>query len=84
VGLLAGIGHSAAFFSNAMQASALYALSGARVIAMEPSAISRVTGLPADAMTDDDPLLGQPVRHLMAQGGVAAIVPDASLASLGL
>jgi hypothetical protein len=51
---------------------------------MEPSAISRVTGLPADAMTDDDPLLGQPVRHLMAQGGVTAIVPDASIASLGL
>lgn len=84
IGLLAGIGHSAAFFSNAMQASALYALADARVIAMEPSAISRVTGLPADAMTDDDPLLGQPVRHLMAQGGVAAIVPDASMASLGL
>jgi malonate decarboxylase beta subunit len=84
VGLLAGIGHSAAFFSNALQASTLYALPGARVVAMEPSAIVRVTGLPAGALIDDDPLLGQGVRHLMAQGGVAAIVPDASIASLGL
>ena len=84
IGLLAGVGHSAAFFSNALQASTLYALAGARVVAMEPSAIVRVTGLPAGALIDDDPLLGQPVRHLMAQGGVAAIVPDASIASLGL
>jgi malonate decarboxylase beta subunit len=84
IGLLAGVGHSAAFFSNALQASTLYALSGARVVAMEPSAIVRITGLPAGALIDDDPLLGQPVRHLMAQGGVAAIVPDASIASLGL
>jgi len=84
IGLLTGVGHSAAFFSNALQASTLYALSGARVVAMEPSAIVRVTGLPAGALIDDDPLLGQPVRHLLAQGGVAAIVPDASIASLGL
>jgi hypothetical protein len=84
IGLLVGVGHSAAFFSNALQASTLYALSGARVVAMEPSAIVRVTGLPAGVLIDDDPLLGQPVRHLMAQGGVAAIVFDASIASLGL
>ena len=84
VGLLTGVGHSAAFFSNAMQASTLYALRDARVVAMEPSAIVRVTGLPAGTLIEDDPLLGQPVRHLMAQGGVAAIVPDASIASLGL
>ena len=84
IGLLTGVGHSAAFFSNALQASTLYALSGARVVAMEPSAIERVTGLRAGSLIDDDPLLGQPVRHLMAQGGVAAIVPDASIASLGL
>ena len=84
VGLLAGVGHSAAFFSNALQATTLYAMADARVVTMEPSAIARVTGLPAGALIDDDPLLGQPVRHLMAQGGVAAIVPDASLASLGL
>jgi hypothetical protein len=51
---------------------------------MEASSIARITGLPAGALIDDDALLGQPVRHLMAQGGVAAIVPDASLASVGL
>jgi hypothetical protein len=55
-----------------------------RVVAMEPSAIARVTGLPAGDLIENDPLLGQPVRHLLAQGGVAAIIPDASLASLGL
>jgi len=84
IGLLAGVGHSAVFFCNAMQAGTLYALQDTRVIAMEPSAIVRVTGLPAGTLIEDDPLLGQPVRHLMAQGGVAAIVPDASIASLGL
>jgi hypothetical protein len=67
-----------------MQAGTLYALQDTRVIAMEPSAIVRVTGLPAGTLIEDDPLLGQPVRHLMAQGGVAAILPDASIASLGL
>jgi malonate decarboxylase beta subunit len=84
IGLLAGIGHSAAFFSNALQAGTLYALASSRVVAMEPSAIARVTGLPAGDLIESDPLLGQPVRHLLAQGGVAAIIPDASLASLGL
>ena len=84
IGLLAGVGHSAAFFSNALQAGTLYALRESRVVAMEPSAIVRVTGLPAGDLIDNDPLLGQPVRHLMAQGGVEAMVPDASLASLGL
>jgi malonate decarboxylase beta subunit len=74
IGLLAGTGHSAAFFANALQAPRLYALAGARVIAMEPSAIERVTGLRAATMTEDDPLLGQPVRHLAALGGVAAVV----------
>ena len=84
IGLLAGTGHSAAFFSNALQADTLYALPDARVVAMAPAAIARVTGLAAATLVEDDPLLGQPVRHLLAQGGVAAIVPDASLASLGL
>ncbi len=36
VGLLAGTGHSAAFFANALQASRVGALAGARVVAMEP------------------------------------------------
>ena len=67
-----------------MQASTLYALAPSRVVAMEPSAIVKVTGLPAGNLIENDSLLGQPVRHFSAQGGVAAIVPDASLASLGL
>ena len=84
IGLITGVGHSAAFFSNALQASTLYALAPSRVVAMEPSAIVKVTGLPAGNLIENDSLLGQPVRHFFAQGGVAAIVPDASLASLGL
>jgi malonate decarboxylase beta subunit len=83
IGLLAGVGHSAAFFSNALQADTLYAIPESRVVAMEPSAIARVTGLAAGTLTENDPLLGQPIRHLEAQRGVAAIIPDASLASLG-
>jgi malonate decarboxylase beta subunit len=83
IGVLAGVGHSAAFFANALQAPALYALAQSRVVVMEPSALARVTGLPAAHLIEDDPLLGQPVRHLDAQGAVAAIIPDASLASLG-
>jgi malonate decarboxylase beta subunit len=83
VGLLAGTGHSAAFFSNALQAGTLYALRDARVVAMEPSAIVRVTGLPAGTLIENDPMLGQPVRHLIAQGG-ARLIDDASLASLDI
>jgi hypothetical protein len=82
--LLAGIGHSAAFFANALQAPRLYALRGARVVAMEPSAVARVTGLSAGDLIENDPLLGQPVRHFAAQGGVAAIIDDASLTALGI
>jgi malonate decarboxylase beta subunit len=84
IGLLVGIGHSAAFFTNALQAPMLYALPDAIVVVMEPSAVARVTGLPADDLVENDPLVGHPVRHLQAQGGAAAIVPDASLASIGL
>jgi malonate decarboxylase beta subunit len=82
VGLLAGTGHSAAFFANALQAPDLYALPAARVIAMEPAAIERVTGLRVATMIEDDPLLGQPVRHLAALGGITAIVDRGALASL--
>ncbi|HJU24694.1 MAG TPA: biotin-independent malonate decarboxylase subunit gamma, partial [Casimicrobiaceae bacterium] len=81
VGLLAGIGHSAAFFVNALQAPNVYALPDTRVIAMDPSAVSRVTGIASDALGDDDPLLGQPVRHFAAQGG-AAIVGEATFDAL--
>jgi biotin-independent malonate decarboxylase beta subunit len=76
IGLLAGVGHSAAFFANALQAETLYALSTARVVAMEPAAIARVMRLSQErvtALTEDDPLLGQPVRQLVALGGVAAV-----------
>jgi hypothetical protein len=84
VGLLAGVGHSAAFFSNALQAPALYALPSSRVVAMEPAAIARVTGISATSLIEDDQLLGQPVRHFAAHGGVDAIIDVATLAAMGL
>jgi biotin-independent malonate decarboxylase beta subunit len=74
LGLLAGCGHSAAFFVNALQAATLDALAFARIEAMAPEAIARVTRLPAAALAaliEDDALMGQPVRHLAALGGVA-------------
>jgi malonate decarboxylase beta subunit len=82
-GLLAGVGHSAAFFVNALQAPVLYALPSSRVVAMEPSAIARVTGIDAADLIENDALLGQPVRHFAALGG-ATIVDDASLEALGI
>lgn len=82
VGLLAGTCHSAAFFSNVLQAGERYALPQAQVIAMEPTAIARVTGVDAAALIESDPMLGHPVRHFAAQGGVSAMIDDASLASL--
>jgi hypothetical protein len=82
-GLLAGVGHSAAFFVNGLQAPVLYALASSRVIAMEPAAIGRVTGIAAAALIENDPLLGQPVRHFAALGG-ATIIEDASLEALGI
>jgi len=84
VGLLAGVGHSAAFFANALQAPQLYALPQARVVAMEPQALARITGLPVHALAGDDPLLGQSVRHFAAQGGVTAVIEEASLEAMGL
>jgi len=85
LGLLAGCGHSAAFFVNALQAATLDALATARVEAMAPEAIARVTRLPASALAaliEDDPLMGQPVRHLAALGGVARVHPTLSTAAL--
>lgn len=79
-GLLTGVGHSAAFFANALQAQEVYALADARVVAMEPAAIARVTRLPEReiaALIENDPLLGQPVRHFARWGGIAEILPDA-------
>ena len=46
--------------------------------------IARVTGLDAPGLVEDDPLLGQPVRHFAALGGIAKIVPGATLAAIGL
>jgi malonate decarboxylase beta subunit len=84
VGLLAGVGHSAAFFSNALQADVLYALPASRVVAMEPAAVARVTGIAAASLMEDDPLLGHPVRHLAAQGGVTAIVDPPTLEAMDI
>jgi malonate decarboxylase beta subunit len=78
-GLLTGIGHSAAFFANALQAQEVYALETARVIAMDPSAIARVTRLPEReiaALLENNPLLGQPVRQFAHWGGIDEILPD--------
>jgi len=73
VGWLAGTGHSAAFFANALQADRVVADPDARVVAMEAPAMARVLRLdPARlaALVDDDPLLGHPVRHFAALGGL--------------
>jgi hypothetical protein len=78
VGALVGTGHSAAFFANALQADALCAVRDARVVAMAPDAIARVTGVAATQLIEDDPLLGHPVRHFAALGGVQRVLDDAS------
>ena len=82
VGLLAGLGHSAAFFVNALQADAVFALPASRVEAMSPGAIQRVTGVAACELIESDPLLGQPVRHLAALGGAQLTSNDPSFDEL--
>jgi hypothetical protein len=82
IGALLGTGHSAAFFANALQADALCAVPSARVIAMPPQAIARVTGVAAGDLIEDDPMLGHPVRHFAALGGVDALLPDASASNV--
>jgi malonate decarboxylase beta subunit len=77
-GALMGTGHSAAFFAHALQADALCAVPDARVVAMAPDAIARVTGVDAARLMEDDPLLGQPVRHFAALGGIRRALSDAS------
>ena len=62
---LAGQGHSAAFFANALQADFLIAAQNATVMAMNPTAVARVTGLARDALLariDTDPVLGHSAR----------------------
>ena len=78
-GLITGVGHSAAFFANALQAPEVYAVAQARVVAMEPVAIARVTRVPKQEITaliEDDPLLGHPVRQFARWGGIAEIVSE--------
>jgi malonate decarboxylase beta subunit len=79
-GALTDTGHSAAFFATALQGEDVYALESARVVAMEPAAIARVLALPASqiaALVEDDPLIGQPVRHFARWGAIARVLPDA-------
>lgn len=79
-GALTDTGHSAAFFASALQADEVYALEHARVVAMEPAAIARVLALPASriaALVEDDPLIGQPIRHFARWGAIAEVLPDA-------
>jgi malonate decarboxylase beta subunit len=74
--LLAGTGHSAAFFANGLQADRVEALPNARVVAMEPQAMARVLRLDPSrlaALVEDDPLLGHPVRHFAALGGAVIV-----------
>jgi malonate decarboxylase beta subunit len=79
VGYLAGTGHSAAFFVNALQADELYAAPGASVVAMAPEAVARVTGLDREHLARaivDDVLFGHPVRHFASLGGVVDVLAD--------
>jgi biotin-independent malonate decarboxylase gamma subunit len=85
-GLLSGVGHSAELFANVLQATELHAFADARVVAMEPAAVARVTRLPhADllALIENDPVLGQPVRHFARFAGMD-IVSSADIARLGV
>ena len=77
-GLLTTLGHSAAFFATALQADEVYALSGARVVAMDPAAIARVLRLPERqiaTLVESDPVVGQPIAHFARWGGITAILP---------
>ena len=76
VGVVTGVGHSAAFFANALQADRLYALPASRIVAMEAQALARVIGMDAGLLeraVEDDPLLGHPARHFAALGGLALV-----------
>jgi hypothetical protein len=79
-GLLTGVGHSAEFFTHVLQAPEIGVLANARVIAMEPAAIARVTRLPERelaALIENDALLGHPVRHFAQWAGIVDILPEA-------
>ncbi|MET0682440.1 MAG: biotin-independent malonate decarboxylase subunit gamma [Casimicrobiaceae bacterium] len=81
LGLLSGVGHSAEFFSHVLQAQKVYALANARVVAMEPAAVARVTRLPEPnlaALIENDPVFGHPVRHFARWAGMADLLADAN------
>ena len=85
VGVLTGTGRGAAFFANALQSLRVYATENARVVAMEPAAIAGVMRRDAAqlaALIEDDPLLGHPVRHFAAWGGIEEILPAPEAAAL--
>lgn len=83
--LLAGQGHSAAFFVNALQADSVVALRGARVMAMDPRAVARVTGLDQEALVaciETDPVLGHAASLLARWDGITASVAKVDAATL--
>jgi malonate decarboxylase beta subunit len=76
VGVVDGVGHSAAFFANALQADRLYASRRSRIVAMEPPALARITGMDPRILAraiEDDPQLGHPARHFAALGGLELV-----------
>lgn len=76
VGVVDGVGHSAAFFANALQADRLYASRRSRIVAMEPPALARITGMDPRVLAraiEDDPQLGHPARHFAALGGLELV-----------
>lgn len=82
IGVLHGVGHSAAFFANALQADRLYVLPTARILAMEPSAVAQVTGRALgrpSAGGEDDPVLGESAMHLVALGAAERLDPAVTL-----
>ena len=84
-GVLTGLGHSAEFFSHVLQALEATALAGARVVAMEPATLARVTRRPERelaAMIESDPLLGHPGRHFAHWAGWSELLADGDTDSL--
>jgi malonate decarboxylase beta subunit len=76
VGVVDGVGHSAAFFANALQADRLYASRRSRIVAMEPPALARITGMDPRVLAraiENDPQLGHPARHFAALGGLELV-----------
>ena len=77
LGLLAGSGHSAAFFVNALQAATLDALADARIEAMAPDAIARVTRLTAGELGKLDRGRSAAGPTCAASGRIGRSGPDA-------